>query len=258
VADLFDMNLRAIRRDRAARLGPELFLLDRVFEDCLERIELVQRRFERALMIGCPDTSWSERLQAIAANIEVRDPAPLFATAGGGDTVIEDRWMPEPHSYDLVLSIGTLDSVNDLPLALRLIRHSMQSDALFIGAMSGGDTLPQLRSAMRAADAVSGIAAPHIHPRIEAAALSPLLSDAGFIAPVVDIDRVQVSYNSLDRLVSDLRRMGATNVLSSRSAPLNRAAREAAFRAFAQAGNDGRTTETFEILHFAAWTPKHG
>ena len=166
--------------------------------------------------------------------------------------------MPEAESYDLVLAIGTLDTVNDLPLALRLIRHSMQSDALFIGAIAGGETLPQLRSAMRAADSVAGIAAPHVHPRIEAAALSPLLTDAGFITPIVDVDRVQVSYASLDRLVSDLRAMGATNILCSRSAPLSRSARNAAFRRFAEAGNGERTTETFEILHFAAWTPKHG
>ena len=118
--------------------------------------------------------------------------------------------------------------------------------------------MPQLRTAMRAADTVRGIAAPHVHPRIEAAALSPLLTDMGFIRPVVDIDRVQVSYASLDRLVGDLRGMAATNILCSRAEPLNRTAREAAFQAFANAGNGQRTVETFEILHFAAWTPKHG
>jgi hypothetical protein len=257
VAALFDMKLRALRRDRAARLGPELFLLDRVFDDCVERIALVQRHFERALLIGCPDRRWRDQLRDLASEVEVRDPGLLFAGASDGETIVEDHWMPEPDSYDLVLALGTLDSVNDLPLALRLIRHSMRRDALLIGAISGGETLPQLRTAMRAADAIGGIAAPHVHPRIEAAALSPLLSDAGFTTPVVDIDRVQVSYSSLGRLVSDLRAMGATNVLCSRSPPLSRAARNAALQAFADAGNGERTTETFEILHFAAWTPRH-
>jgi hypothetical protein len=107
---------------------------------------------------------------------------------------------------------------------------------------------------MRAADAVSGVAAAHVHPRIEASALSPLLSDAGFVRPVVDVERVQVSYPSLDRLVADLRAMGATNILKGRSGPLTRVQRDAASRLFAAAGTDGKTTETFEILHFAAWT----
>jgi hypothetical protein len=36
--DLFDIELRASRRDRAARGGTELFLFERAFADCLERL----------------------------------------------------------------------------------------------------------------------------------------------------------------------------------------------------------------------------
>jgi len=71
---LFDYRLRAMRRDRAARIGPELFLLDRAFADCLERIALVQRSFKRALLIGCPDPAWPEQLRPTGANVEVYDP----------------------------------------------------------------------------------------------------------------------------------------------------------------------------------------
>jgi hypothetical protein len=252
--ELFDMRVRALRRDRAARKGPELFLHQRAFEDCLDRLELVQRRFEQALLIGCPDPSWPERLLRFTANVYVRDPGASFAERVNGDVLIEDAWLPPEGAYDLVLAMGTLDAVNDLPLALRLIGFAMRSDSLFMGALSGGDTLPQLRSAMRAADAVTGTAAPHVHPRIEASALAPLLAGAGFVHPVVDVDRVPVSYASLDRLIDDLRRMAATNILASRPRFMGRAARAAAARAFALSGKDGRTVETFEILHFAAWT----
>src|SRR5206468_1830619 len=85
-----------------------------------------------------------------------------------------------PDLFDLVIAIGTLDTVNDWPRALRLVRHSMRNDGPFIGALSGGNTLPRLRAAMRAADAVAGSAAPHVHPRIEPAAVAPLLEHAGF------------------------------------------------------------------------------
>ena len=254
MASLFDMKLRAMRRDRAARLGPALFLLERVFDDVLERIALTGRRFERALLVGCPDSDWPARLAAAADEIDVRDPGPLFAGAAGGTTIDEDSWQPEAARYDLVIAIGTLDTVDGLPLALCLAQHAMRADSLLIGALSGGDTLPQLRAAMRAADATAGGAAPHVHPRIEAAALAALLGDAGLTMPVVDVDRVQVAYRSFERLVADLRAMAATNLLRARPIRMTRAARAAAIRAFADAGEDGRTTETFEILHFAAWT----
>ena len=242
-ADLFDMTLRAMRRDRARRLGAEPFLNERAFADCLERLALVPRTFVSALLIGAFDPAWPQRLREHADHVTVLEE-------------LEDRWAPGPGRFDLCVAVGTLDTVNDLPAALRLIRAALSPEALFIGALSGGDTLPQLRAAMRAADAVDGPAAPHVHPRIEASALAPLLSAAGLVSPVVDVDRVRASYESLEGLVADLRAMGATNILAQRSRrPLSRAARAAAIRTFTDAGEDGRTTETFEILHFAAWTP---
>ena len=251
---LFDPDLRAWRRDRAARIGPELFLYERAFDDCLERIAAMQRRFERALLLGCPDAGWPNRLQACAAQVEVRDPGGAFAARAHGATIREDAWEPTAAAFDLVVAVGTLDTVNDLRLALRLIRYSMKANGLLIGAISGGDTVPQLRSAMRAADATTGTAAPHVHPRIEASALAPLLNEAGFINPVVDVDRVSVSYQSLDGLVADLRAMGATNILEVRPRYVGRVGWKVALESFASAGDGTRTTETFEILHFAGWT----
>ena len=218
----------------------------------------MNRRFEHSLLIGCPDAGWAGRMLPMAGAVACRDPGSLFAAAAGGSMITEDAWEAPAQAYDLVLALGTLDTVNELPLALRLVRHAMRSDALFIGACSGGDTLPRLRAAMRAADALLGVAAPHVHPRIEAAAFSPLLEDAGFVKPIVDVDRFQASYASFDRLVADLRAMGGTNVLTAKPPPLGRSQRDAATCAFAAAGEGGRTTETFEILHFAAWTPPKG
>ena len=254
-SELFDYRLRAMRRDRAFRLGPELFLLRRAFEDCFERLADIRRRFERALLIGCPDPPWPEKLLSRAGNVEAADPGPLFALAANGRCIVEDETPLPPATYDLCIAVGTLDTVNNLQLALANIRQSLKEDSLFIGAFAGGDTLPRLRHAMRAADAAIGSATPHVHPRIEASSVTSLLSAAGFTMPVVDVDRVQVAYPSFDRLVQDLRRMGSTNILASRSrTPLTKAALRAANATFEAAG-DGRTVEVFEIIHFAAWTP---
>jgi hypothetical protein len=74
--------------------------------------------------------------------------------------------------------------------------------------------------------------------------------------PVVDVDRIQASYPSLRKLVADLRAMGATNLLNERSRmPLTHAALHAAERDFSIGQVDGRTVESFEVLHFAAWSP---
>src|SRR5215467_3392140 len=133
VTALFDMELRVLRRDRAARKGAELFLYERAFEDCLDRISLVQRRFERALLIGCPDAVWPERLREIAGRVDARDPGRLFSEAVNGEMIVEDEFTPEPGAFDLVVAIGTLDTVNDLPRALMAVNFAMQPGGLFIG-----------------------------------------------------------------------------------------------------------------------------
>lgn len=253
---LFDRELRALRRDRAHRQGPELFLYERAFEDVLERLELVRRSFGSALLIGCPDPSWRDRLLRRVDKVHAIDPGPLFAASARGDSMHEDKLDVEPGSYDLCIAIGTLDSVSDLPRALLTIRFALREDSLLLGAMTGGDSLPQLRAAMRAADERMGAASAHVHPRVEPAALTSLLTAAGFTMPVVDVDRVQVSYESLWDLIRDLRAMGATNVLAARSRrPLTRAAAASAADHFASQADGGRTVERFDLLHFAAWTP---
>jgi NADH dehydrogenase [ubiquinone] 1 alpha subcomplex assembly factor 5 len=233
-----------------------MFLYQRAFEDIIDRLELATQSFRSALLVGAPDSEWRVELAQTAPDVTVVDPGALFAKQSGGVQAFEDELDLEPGSFDLCVAIGTLDTVNDLPGALLRLRLLLKPDSLLIGAMSGGQTLPRLRAAMRAADAVAGTASPHVHPRIEPASLGQLLTSAGFAMPVVDVDRVQVAYRDLRQLVSDLRSMGATNVLSSRArSPLTRAALEAAEREFAAGGDAGRTVETFEILHFAAWTP---
>jgi hypothetical protein len=49
--------------------------------------------------------------------------------------------------------------------------------------------------------------------------------------------------------------MGAGNILAARPRFVGKTPRSAAMHAFAAAGDGQRTIETFEILHFAAWTP---
>jgi NADH dehydrogenase [ubiquinone] 1 alpha subcomplex assembly factor 5 len=152
------------------------------------------------------------------------------------------------------LCIGALETANNLPLAAAALHLVLRPGGLLLGASVGGQSLGRLRNAMLAADQVTGQATPRLHPRIEAPSLAGLLIESGFVMPVVDVDRVELSYGSLDDLVRDLRAMGSTSILHARSRrPLSRAAREAAGTAFL--AEQERALEHIEILHFAGWKP---
>ena len=70
---------------------------------------------------------------------------------------------------------------------------------------------------------------------------------------MIDSRPLDVSFRTLDSLVADLRAQGLSNVLADPGPPLGRAALERARAAFAEAGENGRTTERFELLTLSGW-----
>lgn len=231
-----------------------MFLFNRAFDDCIERLQDIARPFDRALLIGCPSPDWPNRLRQFVREIEVVDPGSRFAQAAGGEQVEEDRFDFGEERYDLCIAIGTLDSVNDLPLALQSIQRALRTDAPFIGAMAGGNSIATLRAALIEAGRAAGRIVGRAHPRIDPSSLAQLLTSAGFNMPVVDIDRVTLRYASIGDLIRDLRAMAATSVLAERPPVFKKSEAFHLQRAFSEAGDAGRTAEIVEILHFLGWS----
>jgi SAM-dependent methyltransferase len=256
----FDRRLRRLRRDRAARSGDADDLHRLVADELGERLDLIKRGFRKALVLGCAGQVLSDRLRERGLAVTAADPGLCFAGAAGGVQCDEDRLPFADSSFDLVVAAGTLDTVNDLPGALILIRRSLRPDGLFMGAFAGAGSLPRLRAAMLSADEIGGGAAPRIHPQIDVRTAGDLLARAGFVLPVADGHGLDVRYANLFSLVADLRAMAATNVLAARSRrPLGRRALAAAAAEFAaRADAGGRTAERFEIVHMLGWAPGPG
>ena len=260
MAQLFDQDLRLLRRDRAARNGPVDFLHLRVFEDMIERLSMVRRTFERVLVLGCPSPRMADAIRAAFDDVQFIEPSETLARHIGTTARSDVPLDVQPGAFDLALSFNSVAEADEPLDHLLRLRFVLADGGLCLGAVVGGDSLPALRAAMRAADAVSGIAAPHVHPRLDPGGLTMMLGQAGFAEPVVDVDRVEIRYGAFETLVADLRAMAATNMLANRTAsPLDRAARQAAIDSFAAAASpDGKTTEIIDILHFAGWQqPAH-
>lgn len=255
-AEIFDRSLRRRRRDRAARLfAAHDFLRAHIAEELLDRLEGVTRRFTRALDLGCLDGALADRLSARMQVVRA-DAGFAFARAAGGVQCDEDRLPFADGSFDLILAAGGLETVNDLPGCLALVRRLLAPDGLFLGALVGAGSLPRLRAAVLAADLTSGVAAPRIHPQIDVRAAGDLLARAGLRMTVADGDRLTVRYADPLRLIGDLRGMAGTNLLRGARPPLARAALPALFERFAaDADADGRTAETIEIVYLTGWSP---
>jgi NADH dehydrogenase [ubiquinone] 1 alpha subcomplex assembly factor 5 len=250
----FDRGLRRLRRDRAAlRRGEPLYFHDTATEGLLERLDGVQRSFPEALVIGGLTPQLEEALRSRGSMVTVTDASAHAAARAGGVQCDEDRLPFADASFDLVVSVGALDSVNDLPGALILIRRILRPDRLFLAACAGAGSLPSLKRAMLSADeAAGGAVTAHVHPQIDVRAMGDLLARAGFLLPVADREQISLRYRSFARLVADLRAEAATNILVSREGrALGRAALAAAAADFESRGGE----EQVELLFLTGWAP---
>ena len=230
-----------------------MFLFDRVFNECLDRLRDIPRRFSRTLLVGCPSPEWPAQIHQLADQVDVVDPGSCFAASALGSQVEEDRFDFGEEQYDLCIAIGTLDTVNDLPLALGLLHRALKPGSPLLGAIPGGNSLPALRGCLIEAGRASGQVVARAHPRIEPSSLAGLLTAAGFTMPVVDVDRIRLRYRHLDDLVRDLRAMGATSTLAHRPSPFGKAEAKRVREAFSIRQFEGRTEEIVEVLHFTGW-----
>jgi SAM-dependent methyltransferase len=245
---IFDRRLLRARRRRAAALGAERFLIDRVADELGERLGAVLRTFEVAADLGTP-TDAVRRVLAqsgkvgCVARVVADEEAVPFADG----------------SLDLVVSALSLQFVNDLPGTLIQIRRALKADGLLLAALIGGDSLTELRQAFAAAESeIEGGVSPRVAPFADVRELGGLLQRAGFALPVVDSDRLTVRYDSVFALMHDLRRMGATNVLTERRrSPLRRATLRRMTDIYAErfADADGRLRATFEVAWLSGWAP---
>lgn len=230
-----------------ARGGAVTTLARELANDALDRLGFLNREFASALVIG-------DSTGLFAAGLP---PATLVRSAdpfvGLGQPIDEERPLPgEP--YDLIVSLGLLDTVNDLPGALALMRRALAPGGLMLASFAGAGSLPHLREAMLAADADRP--APRIHPQVDVRAGGQLLTRIGFASPVVDGWSFDVAFDSLDQLVGDLRAQASGNVLADPGPPLGKAALAQARAAFAaQAEADGLVRERFEIVTLSGWSP---
>ncbi|MCP5990175.1 class I SAM-dependent methyltransferase, partial [Klebsiella pneumoniae] len=90
----------------------------------------------------------------------------------------EDALPFADDSFDLVIACGTLDSVNDLPGALILMRRVLRPDGLMLAAFAGAGSLSRLKAALLAAE--GDRPGQHVHPQVDVRSAGDLLSRAGF------------------------------------------------------------------------------
>ncbi|QQG35825.1 MAG: methyltransferase domain-containing protein [Micavibrio aeruginosavorus] len=241
------------------RIQDHNFLINWNLEAIIDRLGDIKRSFPRILLIGSRHDPILKKKLAQATRSEL-----MIITDACHDDHISVRMDEEficfaPSTFDLIVSPFSLHCVNDVPGTLIQMRRILKPDGLLLAAFPGGDSLIELRqSFMKAEISLRGGAQMRVHPFIDKQQAATLMQRAGYALPVVDAERLTVTYDNAFRLMQDLRGMGETRALHmGESGMTGKALMMTMARTYQNdfSENGGRVKATFEMVFLSGWAP---
>lgn len=152
-------------------------------------------------------------------------------------------------SVDLIFSNLMLQWIARPDAALTEARRILKPAGLLTFTSLGPDTLRELRSAWGQAGNH-----PHVHAFIDMHDLGDALMRAGFVEPVMDTERLTVTYREWSTLLSELRGTGSVNIAQGRHRGLTtRSMLQRVTRALDALRQDGLLPMTLEVVYGHAW-----
>jgi malonyl-CoA O-methyltransferase len=248
----------AVSHDQAA------FLHREVGQRLLERLDWLKARPETILDVGCGVGQLTAVLmkkyrkarvigleRAPAMVTRARRRAPWLRTLHG--VVAEPEALPLPvASCDLIFSNLALPWTLDLdPVFAEFRRVLKPGGALFFTTL-GPDTLSELRRSWAEADGHN-----HVNAFLDMHDVGDALMRARLAEPVMDVERLILTYPDVDGLMRDIRALGAGNVTAGRPRGLTGKGRLSALRTAYERYRraDGLLPASCEVVYGHAWGP---
>ncbi|TIC86042.1 malonyl-ACP O-methyltransferase BioC [Crenobacter intestini] len=152
-------------------------------------------------------------------------------------------------SVDMVWSNLAIQWLNEPDKVFAEFRRVLKPDGLLMFSTLGPDTLSELRAAFAGQDAAT-----HVNRFLDMHDLGDALSRAGFAQPVMDMEKIVLTYAQMRDVLRDLKAIGAHNSTAGRSAGLTGKhfwrRVEAAYDAQRK---EGVLPATYEVVYGHAW-----
>jgi malonyl-CoA O-methyltransferase len=252
-----------LRREIAARMHERLSLVKIVPQRVLDAgcgtgpdLGTLQKTYPAAQIIGMDASG--------AMLMEAKAPAPamralnqmlsrLMPAKAGVDLICGDfGFLPfGPNSLDLVWSNLALHWHPQPDRVFAEWRRVLRVDGLLMFSNFGPDTFKELRTAFAELDE-----SPHTLPFVDMHDFGDQLVEAGFSTPVMDAERITVTYGTVEALLADVRAIGGNPLATRRRGLIGRAAWRRMVDALeAQRGADGKIGLSFEVIYGHAFRP---
>ena len=154
-------------------------------------------------------------------------------------------------SVDMIFSNLAIQWCNDLDAAFAGIHRVLRTDGLLTFSTLGPDTLKELRAASK-----TDAARVSVSRFFDMHDIGDALVRAGFSAPVLDVERVVLTYENAIDVMRDLKAIGAHNAADGRGRGLQgRNFLKKITANYEQFRREDKLPATFEVVYGHAWKP---
>lgn len=235
----------------------------------VQRLDLVRLDPRRVLDIGSA-TGGSTRMLARRypqARVVALDLSLNMLRMAQSATPLRDKWFGKRTGFtcaaaealpfaggsmDLVFSNLTLQWCDEPERVLSEMRRVLAPGGLLMFSSFGPDTLKELRASFAHADEFV-----HVHAFMDMHDLGDALLRVRFSNPVMDVEQFTLTYPDADKLMRELKGLGAHNVSAGRAHGLTGKTRmrnmHAAYEALRR---NGMLPATYEVVYGHAWAPE--
>lgn len=216
------------------------FLVHEIADRLSQRLEFMKIQPQSILDCGARDDYHQTLLKKYY-------PAAKIISLAHGEELVK---LPfENESVDMVFANLNLHWSSDIFKTLAEFRRILKQDGLLLFSTVGPDTLKELAQAFLLAEEKW-----HVHPFMDMHHLGDELVRLQFFEPVVDMEILELQYEALEDLFSDLKNSGATNTWSERSRGLQgKTAWVRMLMNYEKLKKQGNYPVTFEIIYGQAW-----
>ncbi len=155
-------------------------------------------------------------------------------------------------SVELVISGLTMQWCQDLPKVFKEFKRVLAPGGLLMFSSFGPDTLKELRQCWAEVDDLA-----HVNAFADLHDVGDALLQSGFADPVMDMEMLTVTYKDVKTVMSDLKQIGAHNVMQGRSHNITGKNKlQKMIQAYEQFRVDDLVPVSHEIVYGHAWVPE--